>query len=80
MQAPAEQRGPIQFWCFWQSAQLQLVVQAPQVGAPQMLPSVLRTHAVASFSVDVPVLQLLAPHVYVVSVRDRLPALPQRLG
>ena len=63
-----------------QSMQLQPGLHAPQFGTPQMLPSVLRTHVVLSVSVDVPVLQLLALHVYEVMVRVRVPALPHAAG
>jgi hypothetical protein len=75
--APALQRGPVQFWCLRQSRQLQPALQVPHEGGPHRLVSVFRTQVVLSVSVEVPVLQLLAPHAYEVTVRVRVPLLPQ---
>jgi hypothetical protein len=60
--APALQWGPVQFMCFWQSAQVQLTLQVPQVIVPHTWVSVFRTHVVVSVSVDVLALHALAPH------------------
>ena len=75
--ASAEHRGPVQF-CSRSQSQLQ-PPQVPQVGAPQLIPAVLRAQLAVSVSVPLPVLQLLPPQVYVVVGRVRLPELVQRV-
>ena len=67
----AAQTGPLQF-CVCSQLQSQ-PPQTPQVGTPQVFPSVLRAQAVVSVSVELPALQVLAPHVYGVTLRVRLP-------
>jgi hypothetical protein len=63
---------------FWVCSQLQSQPpQTPQDAVPQVFPSVLRVHAVVSVSVELPALQVLAPHVYGVTLRVRLPELVQ---
>jgi len=59
--APDRQRGPLQVWCFWQSAQLQPGLQEPHEANPHDVVSVLRTQVVVSVSVELFVLQALPP-------------------
>lgn len=73
--ASAEHLGPLQF-CTRSQSQLQLP-QVPQLGAPQIVPVVLRAQLAVSVSVPLPVLQTLPPQVYVVVGLVRLPELVQ---
>jgi hypothetical protein len=52
-------------------------VYAPYWVAEQVVPEVVRMHPVVSFSVVVAVLQAPLPHVYVETVRERVPLVAQ---
>jgi hypothetical protein len=79
-QAPPVHIGPVHDWCLWQSRQLQPALHVPQLGGPQSVPSVLRTQVVVSVSVVITELHAPEPQVGVVTVRVRVPVLPQAVA